>query len=309
MKCVQQSAIIYANTVAKAVEFYDWFKANTKLEPMLYHSRFTEPDKLEKERILLENLGHEAWKKGTANGVAILTQIGEMSINISADLMISDICPIDRLVQRAGRLCRFDKEKIGALYILIPQQKGAVYPAPYGSFDRRLKAWKISPSLNKTIKSLQLKKYSANDFVNFINDVYEKLEDFTLRAKENAKLLKENFAYNWVILPKAISELDDTETVFWKSRDIDNNISVLTEFPENPYFNNYMDWQAFKNEKAVNLPIYLVQQGIKLFKIDQNRKIVLKEDTQNVLCTYKGVYTKEKGLFFSKKTNMDDNFL
>jgi CRISPR-associated endonuclease/helicase Cas3 len=307
IKCTQQPAIIYANTVAKAIEFYNWFNDNTDIEPMLYHSRFTEPDKLKKEKVLIDNLGRKAWENGTANGVAILTQIGEMSINISADLMISDICPIDRLVQRAGRLCRFDK-KIGDLRVVIPYQtrenkktkektKG-IYPAPYGNFERRDMKWIINPALQKTIDLLELRRYSAQNFVDFINIVYEKLEDFSIRAKQNAKLLKEQFAYNWIVLPNANSEIDDTETLFWKSRDIDNNLTVLTIFPKNPYFTNYMEWQAFKNENSVDLPVYLIQKGKKLHKIYQS-KIYLKDEEIEVWRTYEGVYKFETGLFFS----------
>ena len=70
--------------------------------------RFTEKDKQRKENMLLDNLGRKAWNNGIAKGIAILTQIGEISINISSELMISEVCPIDRLMQRAGRLCRFD---------------------------------------------------------------------------------------------------------------------------------------------------------------------------------------------------------
>lgn len=117
-----QPTIIYANTVARAMELYTWFKKNEVENVVLYHSRFTEPDKLIKEGILLKNLGREAWYNGIAKGVAILTQIGEMSINISAKLMLSEIAPIDRLIQRAGRLCRFSND-VGELFVLIPQKK------------------------------------------------------------------------------------------------------------------------------------------------------------------------------------------
>lgn len=304
MKCTKQPAIIYANTVAKAVEFYNWFKTNTDTEPMLYHSRFTEPDKLKKEKVLIDNLGRKAWENGTANGVAILTQIGEMSINISSDLMISDVCPIDRLVQRAGRLCRFNKDKVGDLRVIIPYQtkkeERNIYPAPYGSLEKR--KWKTSPALQKTIDLLKLKPYSAQDFVDFINIVYEKLEDFSIRAKQNAKELKKQFAYNWIVLPKANTDSDDIETTFWKSRDIDNNVIVLTAFPENPYFTNYMEWQAFKNENSVDLPIYLIQKGKKLHKIYQS-KIYLKDEEMDVWRTHLGVYEFETGLFFSENDN------
>ena len=300
-KCTKQPTIIYANTVTKAIEFYKWFKNNTEIKPMLYHSRFTEPDKLKKEKVLIENLGSEAWKNGTANGVAILTQIGEMSINISVDLMISDVCPIDRLVQRSGRLCRFDKVKVGDLHVVIPYQtkkeERSIYPAPYGSMEKR--KWVISPALQKTVGLLKLQSYSAQDFVDFINIVYEKLEDFSIRAKQNAKLLKEQFAYNWIVLPKAKSEIDDTENSFWKSRDIDNNVTVLTAFPENPYYLNYMDWQEFKMKNSVDLPVYLIQKGKKLNKLYQS-KIFLKDDEMTVWRIHEGVYEFEKGLLFSE---------
>jgi CRISPR-associated endonuclease/helicase Cas3 len=316
IKCTEQPAIIYANTVAKAIEFYDWFKTNSNIEPMLYHSRYTEPHKLEKEKVLIDNLGRKAWENGTAKGIAILTQIGEMSINISADLMISDICPIDRLVQRAGRLCRFDEKKVGDLQVIIPYQtrenkktkektKG-IYPAPYGSFERKDLKWIMNPAFQKTIDLLKLRSYSAQDFVDFINIVYEKLEDFSVRAKQNAKLLKELFAHNWIVLPNANSEVDDTETVFWKSRDIDNNANVLTAFPENPYFDNYMEWQAFKNENSVDLPVYLIEKGKKFYKIYQSQ-IYLKDEEMKVWRTIDKVYEFEKGLFLSDSET--DNFL
>ncbi len=306
--CNEQPTIIYANTVDKAVQFYDWFKKNSDIEPILYHSRFTEPDKLLKEDILLKNLGKEAWKNGTANGVAILTQIGEMSINISADRMISDVCPIDRLVQRAGRLARFNTHKIGKLYILVPIKDGAIYPAPYGFYDRVAKHWVAGRAFSSSLDELQLNRYSANDFIQLINNVYVEIEDFSVSAKENARLLKENFTYNWIILPRAISEIDDTETQFWKSRNIDNQESVLIRFPENPYFINYLDWQAFKIENSVDIPVYLVHQGIKDYKIKQ-RKIYVNEDPIAVFCVYDGVYTDTKGLHFSKSNTIEDQLL
>ena len=107
------AAIIYVNTVDRAVELYKYLKEEINDIPLLlYHSRFLEKDKRKKEEAIIKCLGKKAWEEGNARGIVILTQIGEMSINISADLMISDICPIDRLVQRAGRLCRFNNDKI-----------------------------------------------------------------------------------------------------------------------------------------------------------------------------------------------------
>ena len=102
-------AIIYANTVQRAQRYYRWFLGNgaSPNDVVLYHSRFTEPDKIAIEEKLRGMLGKEAWETGKQRGVAILTQIGELSVNISADYMLSELCPLDRLVQRVGRLARF----------------------------------------------------------------------------------------------------------------------------------------------------------------------------------------------------------
>jgi CRISPR-associated endonuclease/helicase Cas3 len=87
--------IVYCNTVARAQSYYKWFykksKTFTENNVILYHSRFTEPDKVNIEQKLTNMLGKESWFKEKQRGVAILTQIGELSVNISADLMISEI--------------------------------------------------------------------------------------------------------------------------------------------------------------------------------------------------------------------------
>ena len=81
------------NTVDSAVKLYRYIikkieVSENKLPILIYHSRFTELDKLKKEDKLLSALGKDAWEHGRAKGIAILTQIGEMSINISADIMV-----------------------------------------------------------------------------------------------------------------------------------------------------------------------------------------------------------------------------
>src|SRR5690554_731540 len=232
----KECAIIYANTVAKAFEFYKWFEEKG-IKPILYHSRFTEPHKKDKEQILLNALGKEAWENGTAKGIAILTQIGEMSVNISADVMISDLCPMDRLVQRAGRLCRFDKTNIGELYVIVPQQNKNLYPAPYGNYVPK-KGWESNLALTKTLDFLEQKKYSAGDFVTLINKVYPDFKGLSVKAEINATKLKEKFISNWLILPLDQSKEDDTDNQDWRSRDIVGNETIFVTYPEidNFYF-------------------------------------------------------------------------
>lgn len=296
--CVDKgTAIIYVNTVDKAVLFYNWFEKRNA-NPILYHSRFTEPHKKDKEQELIGALGKTAWVNNSAKGIAILTQIGEMSINISADIMISELCPIDRLTQRAGRLCRFDKTKVGELYVLVPKKNDSVYPAPYGKYDRKAKGWIPCDAFVKTSDILEPTVYSAEKLVNLLNDIYTVQDSFSPKAIYNANSLKEYFSCNWLINPIQRTATDDTETNFWKSRDIVPQDTVFIEKPTSKYFYNYFSFQNWKLNNSLELPVYLIEKGKKLHMIDLE-KIWIKEEEEFLYVIREGFYNKEKGAIFS----------
>ncbi|MCO6461675.1 MAG: CRISPR-associated helicase Cas3' [Saprospiraceae bacterium] len=303
--CIEKGkAIIYANTVAKAISYFNWFKKKG-VTPILYHSRFTEPHKKLKEEALLTALGKEAWQTGTANGIAILTQIGEMSVNISADIMITELCPIDRLVQRAGRLCRFDKERIGDLFVLIPKIGNQLYPAPYGNYIPRI-GWEAYPSLLKTLEIINCQKYSASDFVDMVNEVYPSFEALSVQSEHNAVLLRKKFVSNWVILPLEQSKEDDTENQEWKSRSILGNESVFVEFPESDDFLYWQDFQEFKVENSIDISSYLIKNGLKNNKLTKKDIKVSGETLMIYIAT--NAYSFDCGLQMSPDS-IDDQFL
>lgn len=297
------NAIIYANTVDRAMEFLNWFNRKG-INTCLYHSRFTEPDKMEKEKTLIQMLGCDAWESGTARGIAILTQIGEMSINISADLMISDLCPIDRLTQRAGRLCRFDKSKLGVLHVLVPEKNNNIYPAPYGRFDRKEKSWVSSEAFEKTRQIIACEEYSAEKLVIILNQVYELQSEFSALALSNAENLKEYYKNNWLINSKQISNKDDSGVNFWKSRDISPQETVFVSITENSYFSNYLAYQDWKLKNGLELPMYLIDKGKKSFIIDL-KEVKIKEDKEQLYVIREGFYTIEKGV----DLNIPEDFL
>jgi len=292
-----QPTIIYVNTIANAMQLYQRFKKQD-VEPVLYHSRFIEGDKKKKEELLLDMLGASAWKENKAKGIAILTQIGEISVNISADFMISELCPIDRLVQRVGRLSRFGKQ-VGSLHVILPMRDEKEYPAPYGSYLRKT-GWEANPAFVKTKDLLEIKDYSAADFVNLVNKVYDKLQESTSDAINNARCLEESFIANWLILPADEMKEDEEDTMQWKSRNIPSQVTIFTKHPDG-YFKNYMDFQAFKNEWGIAIPIYLAQRGISNSSIS-SKKIGIRDEKRNILVASESAYSFEEGL------NIDFNF-
>lgn len=75
----------------------------------LLHSSFIATDRIEKERRLLETIGKEA--KRPCKKIIVGTQVIEQSLDIDFDLLISDLAPMDLLIQRIGRLHRHSPVK------------------------------------------------------------------------------------------------------------------------------------------------------------------------------------------------------
>lgn len=290
------SGIIYVNTVDKAFEYSKWFEQKGFEDVIIYHSRFTEPDKKLKEAELIAALGKDAWKDGRQHGIAIMTQIGEMSINISADIMISEMCPIDRLTQRAGRLCRFDKTKVGELYVLNPIKNGNKYPAPYGTYNKKNKCWMACEAFTKSSESLECKGYNANELVGMLNDVYSSGTIYSSKAKGNAKILEECIKNNWLISPMQKSEEDDTETDYWSSRNIPAQESIYVSKPDSLFFPHWRAFQEWQMSNSLELPLYLIEKGKKSHMFDIIEISIGYNEKRNIIVVNEGFYDSKNGI-------------
>jgi len=72
--------------------------------PAPHHSRFAPDDRRALDRALEAAFGKDAPAEGGI--VAVATQTAEQSLDIDADLLLTDLCPADVLIQRLGRLHR-----------------------------------------------------------------------------------------------------------------------------------------------------------------------------------------------------------
>ncbi len=267
-----EPTIIYANTVKRAQAYYQWFRQRRCPNVVLYHSRFTEPHKVKIEKRLYGMLGREAWKEGVARGVAILTQIGELSVNISADLMISDLCPVDRLAQRAGRLARFQYRgdgrtgAVGELFLVRPYRvdtKGQLsfYPAPYGHYKSGT-GWEMTEVLRKSNRLLKNGGYSAKRFVELVDTLYPDVPVEAPHVRANRQALENCAIGNWLILPKQKVDEGDDNTMEWKSRDIPPQKMVYVDYrlntidDANQSFKNWREFRRFQIEHGVQCHVY-----------------------------------------------------
>lgn len=102
------------NTVDDAIEGTAALSARLGPERVeLFHARFALGDRLAIERRVLDRFGPDADPAARRGRVVVATQVIEQSLDLDFDLMVSDLAPIDLLVQRAGRLCRHRRDGDG----------------------------------------------------------------------------------------------------------------------------------------------------------------------------------------------------
>ena len=73
-------------------------------EVILFHARFAMGDRQKIEAEVLHRFGTDSGSG--RNTILVATQVVEQSLDIDFDLIISDLAPVDLLIQRAGRLWR-----------------------------------------------------------------------------------------------------------------------------------------------------------------------------------------------------------
>jgi len=104
------------NSVADARE--SWCELRALLPEAaveLFHARCALGDRLDAENRALAAFGKRADPAQRCGRILIATQVVEQSLDLDFDLMISDLAPIDLLIQRAGRLCRHPRSSDGRL--------------------------------------------------------------------------------------------------------------------------------------------------------------------------------------------------
>jgi len=109
--------LVIANTVRTAQAIYKaLIRAHPEEKVRLLHSRFIFRDRQEKER-LVENP-----EPGT---ILVATQVVEVSLDISYDVLFTEIAPVDALVQRMGRVNRKGDAPPAPVVVFLQWERGS----------------------------------------------------------------------------------------------------------------------------------------------------------------------------------------
>lgn len=156
--------LVIRNTVTKAIETWESVQEAGEAPllmqvaggPALHHSRFAVEDRLLLDKAVEQALAKDRTEIG-AGCIVIGTQTLEQSLDIDADLLITDLCPIDVLLQRIGRLHRHQLARPSGFeeataIVLLPEDGLDRLAAP--AFHNGLGAWRNDHGFNGIYRDL-----------------------------------------------------------------------------------------------------------------------------------------------------------
>lgn len=141
---------IIVNTVSRAQSLYRLLQRQlaergwADVELLLFHARFPADDRQELEARVMQRFGANVARPVRA--LLVATQVAEQSLDIDFDFMISDLAPVDLLLQRAGRLHRHRRDArpsahaqarlwvAGLLPEALPDLKGTAWGFVYAPY-------------------------------------------------------------------------------------------------------------------------------------------------------------------------------
>lgn len=124
-----QKVLIVCNRVERAQKIFRQLQdIHSGIDLLLLHSRFKRGDRNDKERLLIgiDENGETFNRFNTSSSACIVvsTQIVEVSLDISFDMMITECAPLDALIQRFGRINRKRtvQQQLKPVYVVSPPE-------------------------------------------------------------------------------------------------------------------------------------------------------------------------------------------
>ncbi|ACV25244.1 CRISPR-associated helicase/endonuclease Cas3 [Methanocaldococcus fervens] len=283
-KGVSQAIIL--NTVERAKEFYKAIK--DKVPAILYHSQFAYRDRVKKEDEIFTL--EEMRKNQNKPYVIVATQVIEISLDMSVDVMYSELSPPDALGQRAGRLHRKGRNwkengKEYKLKIFLPYKH-----LPYSK-----------ELVEKTINYIKFyeKPLNYRDIKDFVDNVYK---DYNLSIPSDLKLFFDEailFGRHWT----DISTIDE-EGRFFKVRD--DKFMKIEVVPQ-VYFDELGE-DSLKAEYMAKIPAYLILNEMKneegMIHFYPYEKRVGRRTRKYIICSFK--YNYEIGFDYKEEEEFED---
>lgn len=107
------------NTVSDARDAFICLREQYEGNIDLFHARYAMKDRLDIETRIVKRFGPKSTPEERRGQILIATQVVEQSLDLDFDLMITDLAPIDLIIQRAGRMHRHPRGQRGTPTLVI----------------------------------------------------------------------------------------------------------------------------------------------------------------------------------------------
>ena len=240
LKLIQEhnakKVLIVANTVDTAIELYTGLQSKHE-NVMLIHSRFTTEHRRKKEQQLQRWMGKDG---SDENCIVIAAQVVEVGLDISADLVVSELAPLDALLQRAGRCARWGGP--GTFCVLGSADENKKF-VPYKYSKHEIaRAQNLAPlfeEFNKTLERTEeeLKKHNGQtldwtrerEMIDAVyKEYYEHLLESDAGVEAYALLAEAAFTGSKTTAEKAVRVIDSVEVAVY---DLKRHYPRLTGLP------------------------------------------------------------------------------
>jgi CRISPR-associated endonuclease/helicase Cas3 len=107
-------AVVICNTVRRAQTLYRAIRDARLCPPedcLLFHASYPFDRRQEIERLVVDRFGKVPPAGRPCCSILVATQVVEQSLDLDFDVMVTDLAPIDLLIQRVGRLHRHRRER------------------------------------------------------------------------------------------------------------------------------------------------------------------------------------------------------
>ena len=258
-------------------------KSNVTVD--LFHARFRFCDRQAIEKQVLEKYGKDG--KREQGSILIATQVVEQSLDLDFDWMITQLCPVDLLFQRLGRLHRhqrprpdgFDKPKCT---VLIPDDEDYGYHGLIYGNTRVL--WRTAQMLLKSGGEIYFpaayrdwieRVYEEDNWGDEPNDVIASYEEF-IKESEGSRYTAQ------LLMRSDVEEFADTDSnVSALTRDGEMSLNVLPVLGSGDDMKLLDDGELIKNledwwrDEALNLNMVSVPNSWRKFLPDGKKGLII----------------------------------
>lgn len=281
--------LVICNTIQEVQRLYDELR---NLGVNMLHSQFIRKDRRDKEEQILE-VGKEGSKE---KGIWITTQVVEASLDIDFDILITELSDLNSLFQRMGRCFRkreFNSEGYNC-YVYTGSKEGTTgvgFFIDSEIFEMSKKAIsKIDGYLSEEKKMKMVEElYSTENLegTKYLKTLRERIryvksiQDFEKSKKEIKKIFRNMCSVN--AIPKVVYD-ENKEKIDEYIRIINSDASRKERMRAR---SNLMDY-------TLNVPWYMVGVNDDYLRINKYEAIAILNQK----------YSKEKGLMYTKKTDL-----